>query len=98
METIIKNVGSYVVIERIDNSKNFGDDVYYGIVKYHSQKSNIERIYKNGVTYLKKNIEGKINIDNKEYDLVLYYNIILNFIYPDEFKSPTPSFSGIKCV
>ena len=85
MENIkIKNIGSYMVIKRIENSFNFGNDVYYGLVKYASPKSKVEMIYKSTVTYLKKDVEGEIIISDCKYDIVLYYNILLNFTFKDD--------------
>ncbi|HUU87790.1 MAG TPA: hypothetical protein VMX17_08565 [Candidatus Glassbacteria bacterium] len=81
MKTVIKNIGNYMVVERIEANSSFGKDIYYGNVKYRSPQSNVEPIYKNRVTYLKKHVESKIILNEKEYDLVLYYNLILNFIY-----------------
>jgi len=80
LNTIIRNVGNYTVIERILDISSFGKDIYSGNVKYRSPKSVVEPIYKNRVTYLKKDVEGRIILDGKEYDLVLHYNLILNII------------------
>jgi hypothetical protein len=81
LNTIINNVGNYTVVERIKDNSSFGNDIYLGNVKYRSLKSVVEPIYKNRVTYLKKDVEGKIILDGKEYDLILHYNLILNFIF-----------------
>jgi len=100
MVTEFRNVGSYMVIERIDRKPSFGEGVCYGVVKYHSSKSNVERIYENGVTYLESDVVNKMIIDSKEYDLVLYYNIILNLVYIEDIpkENKLAQFEGINTV
>ena len=96
--TTIRNIGSYMVIKRTEIEPSFGDDVYYGIVKYPSSKSKVECIYKSGVTYLKKDIDAQIVLDGEKYDIVSYYNIILNFIYDDNPNPKETLFKGFLVV
>ena len=87
MKTRIKGVDSYVVIKRLENGLSLGDDVLYGVVKYDSPKCKID-LSCNGVAYFKNDVSGKIIIDGQDYDVVLYYYIILNFLCTQEYKSP----------
>jgi hypothetical protein len=58
----------------------YGKDVYCGIVRYRSKQSKDESIEPCTVTYLSKDVEGEILINGQQHDIVLYYNMLLNFI------------------
>jgi len=87
MKTRIKGIGSYVVIKRLENDLSLGDDVLYGVVKYDSPKCKIDLSH-NRVAYLKNDVSGKIIIDGQDYDVLLYYHIIVNFLCTEEYKPP----------
>lgn len=95
---IKKNVGSYVLIERIDTSHNYGEHILCGNAKYISQKSNID-FAQPRVLYFEKDIVGQVKLDEHVYDAVYYYNVIINFqtIHEEyhEFEVGESPFDGI---
>jgi len=96
MKQYDRNVGRYLLIERIE-SNEYGDDVCLGTVKYHCRQSLVEKILKSDITYLKKNVEGVMIFNNVKYDVVLYYNVLLNHVYDysdEKQKELTKEFIG----
>ena len=90
-----KSVGSYVLIERLEfeslNKDFYGEDVLTGKAKYISSKSEIYP-EQNKVLYFEKDIVGEVKLDGIFYDVVFYYNVIINFrremyIEKESFKS-----------
>ena len=71
MKQYDRNVGRYLLIERIE-SNEYGDDVCLGTVKYHCRQSLVEKILKSDITYLKKNVEGVMIFNNVKYDVVAF--------------------------
>lgn len=86
-----RNVGSYVLIERDIDSEDYGEGVLSGQSKYISEKSGI-KFDEPKVLYFEKDIQGVVKLDEKVYDAVYYYDVIINFQ-----TARTPIYRKPKC-